>query len=156
MLRDKRDWRGSLQELSCYERVLHFASCRGVKCRFGRPSAIAGETILWRSLWHLSPEQYSYSPGLTSLPQCKKDRRVASQRDPASFVDTRSSANNALNGAGPILARQGRSGSIFKLEVLGINPVLLHFTADFHHLQTSLLRPSSTFLSLQASTHKTS
>ena len=109
MLRGKRDWRGSSQELSCYKRVSHFALCRGVKCLLGRLSAIAGETILWRSLWHFSLEQYNHSLGLTILTQFKKDRTVANQRDPASCVHPWYITNNVLDGAGPSLPLQGRS-----------------------------------------------
>ena len=52
-------------------------SCFGAKCLSGKLSAIAGKTILWRSPWHLSLEQCSHSPGLTVLPQFKKDQTVA-------------------------------------------------------------------------------
>ena len=104
---------------------------------------------------HYSPEQYSHSPELTILPQWNKDRSVANRRDPASFVHPRylDTANNALDGAGPSLPGQA---SFFKLEVLGIISVSLHFTADFHHLQTSVLHPLSTFPWSQASTHNIS
>ena len=34
-------------------------SCFGAKCLLGRLSAVAGKTILWMSLWHLSLDQYS-------------------------------------------------------------------------------------------------